>query len=201
VIQRKLLGTGNALSVAREKLNSGPVLVLNGDGPLITAKTLKALLKRHAQNRNKLSFLTFIDDSMSGYGRVIRDERGQITAIKEDKHTTLDEKNRFKELNGGIYLIEREALELLGRIRKNRSSGEYYITDIVSLVSTAGKKLDAYNCPQEEIRGVNTRRELYEVSEILRKKCISQWLKKGVTFLDPKVYIEMAEKGCDLSGP
>jgi bifunctional UDP-N-acetylglucosamine pyrophosphorylase/glucosamine-1-phosphate N-acetyltransferase len=189
VIQKKLLGTGNALSVAREKLNRGPVLVLNGDGPLITPKTLKALLKRHAQHRNKLSFLTFIDDSMSGYGRVIRDERGQVTAIKEDKHTTPAEKSRFKELNGGIYLIEREALEYLSRIRKNRSSGEYYITDIVSLVSAAGMKLDAYNCPQEEIRGVNTRRELYEVSEILRKKCISKWLKKGVTFLDPETSI------------
>jgi bifunctional UDP-N-acetylglucosamine pyrophosphorylase/glucosamine-1-phosphate N-acetyltransferase len=189
VIQKKLLGTGNALSVARRGLGSGPVLVLNGDGPLITTKTLKALLKRHAQNRNVLSFLTFVDDSMSGYGRVIRDERGQISAIKEDKHTTPAEKSRFQELNGGIYLMEREALEYMGRIRKNRSSGEYYITDLVSLVSAAGKKLDAYNCRQEEIRGVNNRRELYEVSEIMRRECISKWMKKGVTFLDPETSI------------
>ena len=185
VIQKKLLGTGNALSVAREKLNNGPVLVLNGDGPLITTNTLKILLKRHRQKKNMLSFLTFMDDSMSGYGRVIRDERGQITAIKEDKHTTPAEKKSFKELNGGIYLMERAALQYLGRIRKNSRSGEYYITDIVSLVSAAGKKLEAYTCEQEEIRGVNTRLELYEVSEIMRRKCISKWMKKGVTFLDP----------------
>jgi len=189
VIQKKLLGTGNALSVAREKLRRGPVLVLNGDGPLITTKTLKALLKRHVQNRNVLSFLTFIDDSMTGYGRIIRGESGQITAIKEDKHTTPAEKKRFRELNGGIYLMEREALQYLDRIRKNRSSGEYYITDIVSLVSSAGKKLDAYNCPQEESRGVNTRQELYEVSEIMRRECISKWMRKGVTFLDPETSV------------
>ncbi|KPK02089.1 MAG: hypothetical protein AMK71_03470 [Nitrospira bacterium SG8_35_4] len=189
VIQKKLLGTGNALAVAREKLNKGPVLVLNGDGPLITTKTLKTLLKRHAQSRNILSFLTFVDDSMSGYGRVIRDERGQVTAIKEDKHTTPAEKNRFKELNGGIYLMESGALGYLGRIRKNSTSGEFYITDLVSLLSAAGTKLGAYNCPQEEIRGVNTRKELYEVSEIMRRACIAKWMRKGVTFLDPETSI------------
>lgn len=185
VIQKKLLGTGNALSVARSALGSGPVLVLNGDGPLITTKTLRALFRRHAQNRNVLSFLTFHDDRVLGYGRIIRDDRGQITAIKEDKHTFPAEKKRFNELNGGVYLMEREALHYLNRIRKNSSSGEYYLTDVVALVSAAGRKLDAYACPREEIRGVNTRRELYEVSEILRNKYIAKWMRKGVTFLDP----------------
>jgi bifunctional UDP-N-acetylglucosamine pyrophosphorylase/glucosamine-1-phosphate N-acetyltransferase len=185
VIQKRLLGTGNALAVARRELGRGPVIVLNGDGPLITTKTLKTLIRRHAQSGNLLSFLTFVDDSMSGYGRVIRDERGNVTAIKEDKHTTRAEKQRFRELNGGIYLMEQEVLHYLGRIRKNSGSGEYYITDIVSLVSAAGRKLDAYDCPKEEIRGVNNRRELYEVSEIMRRTCISKWMEKGVTFLDP----------------
>jgi len=185
VVQKKLLGTGDALSTAMPELGRGPVLVLNGDGPLITTRTLKSLLKKHVRNRNALSFLTFLDESMSGYGRILRDNRGRVTAIKEDKHATAAEKNAYKELNGGIYLIEKNALRHLSRIRKNSSSGEYYLTDIVSLVSSEGKRLDAYRCPPEEIRGVNTRRELYEVSDILRNKCITRLMERGVTFLDP----------------
>jgi bifunctional UDP-N-acetylglucosamine pyrophosphorylase/glucosamine-1-phosphate N-acetyltransferase len=185
VVQKNLLGTGNALSVARKELNSRTTLVLNGDGPLLTTKTLRTLLRRHRQRRNTLSFLTFTDDSLSGYGRIFRNGSGKITGIVEDKHTTPQEKITHKELNGGVYMIEKEGLQYLHRIRKNRDSGEYYITDIVSLVSREGKKLEAYSCPSEEIHGVNSRHDLYEVSDILRKRYISLWMDKGVTFIDP----------------
>jgi bifunctional UDP-N-acetylglucosamine pyrophosphorylase/glucosamine-1-phosphate N-acetyltransferase len=189
VVQKNLLGTGNALSVARKELNSRTTLVLNGDGPLLTTKTLKALFKKHRQSRNILSFLTFINDSMSGYGRISRDDAGKITGIIEDKHATTKERNTYKELNGGIYMIEKEGLSFLNRIKKNRDSGEYYITDIVSLASRTGGKVEAYSCPSEEIHGVNTRHDLHKVSDILRKRYISQWMDKGVTYIDPDTSI------------
>jgi bifunctional UDP-N-acetylglucosamine pyrophosphorylase/glucosamine-1-phosphate N-acetyltransferase len=185
VLQKKLLGTGDAVAKAKKELSKGTVLILNGDCPLIRTRTLKNLLTGHSRNRNVLSFLSFQDRSMSGYGRVLRDKRGRVSGIVEDRHATVEEKKKIDELNGGVYVLEANILNFLKRIGKNRSSGEYYLTDIVGLVSQAEKKLDAYMCPAEEIRGVNTRNELYEISEIMRKRIISDWMKKGVTFLDP----------------
>jgi bifunctional UDP-N-acetylglucosamine pyrophosphorylase/glucosamine-1-phosphate N-acetyltransferase len=186
VLQKELLGTGDALAIARDELLKGTVLVLNGDCPLITAGTLKGLLARHKRSKNVLSFLSFIDESMTGYGRIIRDGSGKVTGIVEDKHASAVEKKMFKELNGGVYVMESETLRYLSKIKKNSSSGEYYLTDIIGIISEAGKRLDAYQCPSEEIRGVNSREELYEISAILKRRVISGWMKKGVTFIDPE---------------
>lgn len=188
VLQKRLLGTGNALSVAR-KSPKGPgketILVLNGDCPLITTGTLKTLLKKHRRDGNVLSFLSFIDDSLSGYGRVMRNDNGNVTGIVEDKHSTSEEKSIFRELNSGVYIMEPEALDWLGRIRKNSSSGEYYLTDIVNIISKKMGKVDAYKCTPEEIRGINSREELHEITMLLNRKNISKLMKKGVTFINP----------------
>jgi bifunctional UDP-N-acetylglucosamine pyrophosphorylase/glucosamine-1-phosphate N-acetyltransferase len=189
VIQRRLLGTGNALAIAKKVLKKSTVLVLNGDCPLITTETLKGLLINHERNKNILSFLSFIDDSLSGYGRVIRDDNGRVISIVEDRHVSPEDRERLKELNGGVYVMEFEVLNYIDRIKKNSSSGEYYLTDIVGIVSKMGKRLDAYRCSSEEIRGVNTREELHKVSEILNRRIISKWMERGVTFIDPDTSI------------
>jgi len=191
VVQKRLLGTAHALETARRALPSdrGTLLILNGDCPLITLDTLRRFLKMHKASRNALSLITFVDESLSGYGRIIRDDNGRITGIIEDKHTTLEEKRRFRELNGGVYLMEHEALKYLHRIKKNSSSGEYYLTDIVEILSKNGMKVDAYPFSFEDIMGVNTREELYRVSEIMKRRIISGWMKKGVTFIDPSASI------------
>jgi len=188
-LQKELLGTGDAVATARKQLKKGTVLVLNGDGPLISANTLKGLLRNHNRSKNTLSFLSFIDESLSGYGRVFRDAEGNVTGIVEDKHTSPEEKSKFKELNSGVYLMETSVLGSLGKIKKNNSSGEYYLTDLVELTSKAGKKVNAYDCPPEDILGVNSREELFQVSNILRKRIITQWLDKGVTFIDPNTSV------------
>jgi bifunctional UDP-N-acetylglucosamine pyrophosphorylase/glucosamine-1-phosphate N-acetyltransferase len=185
IIQKKLLGTGDALATAGKELKKGAVLVLNGDCPLITTKTLNMLIEKHKQEKNIISFLSFADDSMPGYGRVLRDEKGKVRGIVEDKHATSEEKKKFKELNSGVYILETEALDYLDGIKKNRASGEYYLTDIIGIVSREGKRLNAYICPAEDIRGVNNRWELYEVSDILRRRTIVKLMDRGVTFVDP----------------
>jgi bifunctional UDP-N-acetylglucosamine pyrophosphorylase/glucosamine-1-phosphate N-acetyltransferase len=189
VLQKQLLGTGDAVAAARKSIHKGSVLILNGDGPLITTKTLKELIGKHRRRGNTLSFLSFKDNELSGYGRVFRDDRGAVTRIVEDKHVTSADRKTFKELNGGVYLIEAEALRYLNGIKKNSLSGEYYLTDIVDIVSRSAQKLNAYNCPPEDILGVNSREDLFNVSSIMRKRIISHWMKKGVTFIDPDTTI------------
>jgi bifunctional UDP-N-acetylglucosamine pyrophosphorylase/glucosamine-1-phosphate N-acetyltransferase len=189
IIQERLLGTGNALAEARKDLKgikNTTIIVINGDSPLITAKTLKELLKRHKHDKNDLSFLSFTDDSASGYGRVLRDKDSRVIGIVEDKHATREDR-RVKELNGGVYAIEPGILNYLDILKKHSSSGEYYLTDIVGIAPRFGKRVNAYNCPSEEIRGVNTREELHQVSDILNRRIISKWMKKGVTFIAPQM--------------
>jgi len=185
VTQKKLLGTGDALATARKVLKKGAVLVLNGDCPLITAKTLKMLIEKHKQERNVVSFLSFVDESMRGYGRILRDKKGKVGKIVEDRHATSEEKNNHKELNSGVYILQTGTLDYLDGIKKNSASGEYYLTDLIGIVSKEGKKLNAYICPAEDIRGVNNRAELYEVADIIRKRKITALMGRGVTFVDP----------------
>jgi bifunctional UDP-N-acetylglucosamine pyrophosphorylase/glucosamine-1-phosphate N-acetyltransferase len=186
VTQKRLLGTGNALAVAKKALkNKSSILVLNGDCPLITTKTLRGFLAKHRRSRNDLSYLSFIDGSLKGYGRTIRDSAGRVTGIVEDRHATRHQKKAFTELNGGVYVLRPETLSFLGRIKKNRDSGEYYLTDLINILTRAGKKVNTYICPHEEILGVNSREDLYKVSKIFQARVIAGLLKKGVTFVDP----------------
>ncbi|MBC8414775.1 NTP transferase domain-containing protein, partial [bacterium] len=185
VEQKELLGTGDAVATAMRHIKKGTVLVMNGDCPLITSKSLKQFLARHKRSKNDLSLLSFIDPEMSGYGRIFRDDAGNVTEIVEDKHATAEERKIFTELNGGIYLISSDVLSYLDKVKLNRASGEYYLTDLVEIAAKRKRKLNAYTCPAEEVRGVNSRRELYEVSDILRKKTIAALMDRGVTFIDP----------------
>ncbi len=191
IIQEKLLGTGNALAEVKNAvrdIRNSTIVVLNGDSPLITSETLKGFLKKHKSDENHLSFLSFIDDSVSGYGRVVRDINGKVINIVEDKHAAPEVRN-IKELNGGVYAVEPEILNYLNRLKKHKASGEYYITDLVGIASEHGRKVSAYDCPPEQIKGVNTRAELHQVSEILNSRIISEWMKKGVTFISPATSI------------
>ncbi len=191
VRQRKLLGTGNALAEAKrasKDMKNSTILVLNGDSPLITSKTLKEFLKKHKRNKNGLSFLSFNDDA-SGYGRVLRNRQGSVTGIVEDRHATASEKRNIKELNGGIYAMEFKITNYLSKLEKHGSSGEYYVTDLVGIASQNGKKVEAYNCPSKEVRGINTRAELHQAIESLNRKNISGWMQKGIAFIDPSASI------------
>lgn len=188
VVQRRLLGTGNALAEAKKALKdirNGTIVVLNGDSPLITPETLKGFLEKHRRDKNDLSFLSFFDDSLSGYGRVLRNKQSSVFGIVEDRHATINEKRNIKELNGGVYAMEFKIMNYLSKLKKHISSGEYYLTDIVGIVTKDGKRVEAYNCPSEEVRGINTRTELHHAIGILNRRNISGLMQRGVTFIDP----------------
>ena len=192
-LQPRAMGTGDAVRCALPLIGDfrGDVLVLNGDTPLVMPDTIRKFLNLHRKDRNALSVLSFKASDPSAYGRILRDSSGEIQAIIEDRDATPLQKE-IGEVNSGLYALRSDALPLVGRIRLNRSKGEYYLTDIISAALRGKMKTSAYLIGnEEEFMGVNTREELRRASDVMRRRIISRWAKKGVDFLDARsVFID-----------
>jgi len=190
-LQAEAKGTGHALLCARESLKGfgGTVVVLNGDTPLITAETIRKLMRLHERNDDVISVLSFRAKDPSNYGRVVRNGPAKVSIV-EEKDATADEK-RIEEVNSGVYALDRKALALLDQIRKNPLKGEYYLTDIVATAADKGMKTSAYCIgEEEEFMGVNTPEELCRASALMKKDVVRKLVGKGVTLVDPRsVYI------------
>jgi bifunctional UDP-N-acetylglucosamine pyrophosphorylase/glucosamine-1-phosphate N-acetyltransferase len=185
-VQEKPKGTAHALLTATTKLNGfkGTVLVMNGDTPLVTSVTLKKFLKLHRKHKNSVSFISFIAENPSSYGRVLKDRLGKPLRIIEEQDATEEEKT-IKEVNSGIYAIEAHALPLLSNIKLNKRKKEYYLTDIIQIAAQKGIDTGVYCLGnEEEFMGVNTKHDFLKVHEVMRKRIISFWVKKGVNFID-----------------
>ncbi|MDP2755648.1 MAG: NTP transferase domain-containing protein, partial [Nitrospirota bacterium] len=162
VQQKEAKGTGDALLKAAPSLRGfqGTVLVVNGDTPLITPETLKKFLLLHIKRRDTLSLISFISREPDSYGRVIRDERGNVLSIIENRDATVSQKS-IKEVNSGVYAIESQGMCLLKAMKLNESKGEYYLTDLVHIAKNKGVKIDAFCMgSKDEFIGINTHQEL-----------------------------------------
>ncbi len=191
-IQKKALGTADALRAGIRAIKKlAPTLIINGDTPLVREETLKRFIKRHKKEQGSISILSFIAEDPSSYGRIIRDKAGDVIAIREQIDATPEEK-KIKEVNSGIYIIEPEALGLLKLIKKNINKGEYFLTDIVSIGVRKGLKIRAYPVAEEEdLLGINTRKDLSIASAIMRKRINEGFMLEGVTLINPDhTYIE-----------
>ncbi len=187
VIQRRPLGTGDALKKALEKVKfDKTLLVMNGDTPLIREETLRRLILLHKKEKNDITFLSFITDEPGSYGRIIRNDDGKVMKIVEAM--ALKEKDKdIKEVNAGVYLIEPTAVELLRSIRKNSISSEYYLTDIIEIARKRGLKVNAHPfADEEEMIGINTRIELSRAIKIMQKRISTRHMENGVTIIDPE---------------
>lgn len=185
-LQEEQLGTGHAVKCAIDFLNGkkGTVAVFNGDAPLITEETIKALFKAHSENGNSVTILTSILEDSSGYGRIIRDGN-EVLKIVEHKDCN-DEELKVKEINSGMYCFEIESLvECLGNLSNNNSQGEYYLTDVIGMLKEKNEKVGALVINHEETLGVNSRVQLAEVESILRKRINNKHLENGITIIDP----------------
>ncbi len=186
--QKKLLGTADAVrSVAKHLVSyNGDVLVLCGDTPLLTPETVLQLIKRHRTSKAACTVLTAVVEHSQGYGRIIRDEKNQVIAIREDKDASPEEKE-IAEINVGIYCFKsRQLREYLKKIRLNPLKKEYYLTDIIELLAKAGLKVDALVAadPQEGL-GVNTRADLAAAQSVIQKRILDKLMINGVTIVDP----------------
>ncbi len=185
VIQKEPRGTADAVKAAIKNLNpfNGTVLILNGDTPLIGTDILKKLLSLHRQNHEDISIISFIAKDPSSYGRIVRKD-DEVVSIIEDRDASEEQKS-IKEVNSGIYAIDTNALRLLKEIKINKSKGEYYLTDIVDIAVKKGLKVRAHIIGgEEELTGINTRRDLLNATHYLREKILSKWIDNGVSFID-----------------
>lgn len=186
-IQEEMLGTGHAVMQAVKFLEGkkGRVLVLNGDVPILRPETINRLLDKSIDNKEAATLLTAIYDDPFGYGRIIRDEGGNIEGIVEEKDAT-DEQKEISEINAGIYCFDIEALlEALKEIKPNNSQGEYYLTDVIEIIGNKGLKTGAVIVEDNtEILGVNDRMQLQMVTKILQHRINSELMMNGVTIED-----------------
>lgn len=185
--QEEMLGTGHAVIQAKEYLRGkkGKILVLNGDVPLIRPDTLNKLIEKSIENKEYATLLTAIYDNPKGYGRIVRDEGGNISAIVEEKDTTEEEKE-IKEINAGIYCFDIEELLLaLDKIKPNNAQGEYYLTDVIKIMNEKGLKTGAVIVEDNtEILGINDRIQLEMLTKVLQMRINTEHMKKGVTIED-----------------
>lgn len=185
--QDEMLGTGHAVMQAKEFLKGkkGKVLVLNGDVPLIRPETLNKLIEKSIENKEYATLLTAIYDDPTGYGRIVRDEGGNIEGIVEEKDTT-EEQRKITEINAGIYCFDIEALlDALEKITPNNKQGEYYITDVIQIMNDSGLKTGAVLVEDNtEILGINDRVQLGILTKVLQMRINTELMKQGVTIED-----------------
>ena len=185
--QDEMLGTGHAVMQAKEYLKGkkGKVLVLNGDVPLIRPETLNKLIEKSIENKEYATLLTAIYDDPTGYGRIVRDEGGNIEGIVEEKDTT-EEQRKITEINAGIYCFDIEALlDALEKITPNNKQGEYYITDVIQIMNDKGLKTGAVLVEDNtEILGINDRIQLGILTKVLQMRINTELMKQGVTIED-----------------
>ncbi len=188
VIQQARLGTGDAVRAAAGALANfdGPVVVIAGDVPLVRAETIAALLEAWRGAGAACTVLTAFIPDPTGYGRVLRDEAGAVTAIVEHRDLN-DDQLAVGECNVGIYCFDARALfDVLAGLAPANAQGEYYLTDVIALLNERKLRVTAVVLDDvDESHGVNTRVQLASVGRVLQRRINEGHMLDGVTMTDP----------------
>ena len=184
VLQQPQNGTGHAVQQLLKPLQSfqGELLVLNGDVPLLRAETVNALVRTHRDSKADVTLLTARLEDPTGYGRVVADDNGCVSAIIEHRDCT--EEQRSNNLtNAGIYCFNWEKLaQVLPQLSTDNDQGELYLTDTVHLLEVA---MHVEVSDPDEVNGINNRRQLAQCEGVLQQRLREHWMDEGVTFVDP----------------
>ena len=189
-VQESQDGTGHAVRVAWEALDpaerSGTVLVAYGDTPLLEGESLRAFADDHEAADRSVSILSGLVADPFGYGRVLRDDAGEVTGIVEQKDATA-EQAAVNEINSGILAFDAEFLDAaLPRLTNDNAKGEYYLTDTVALARDDGLGVGAF--PLDDVQqttGANDRAQLAELAQEMNRRILDRWMRDGVTIVDP----------------
>jgi bifunctional UDP-N-acetylglucosamine pyrophosphorylase / glucosamine-1-phosphate N-acetyltransferase len=192
-------GTGDAVMVGltafpdEDDLDDGDVVVLPGDTPLLRPETVANLLREHRMSGAACSILTADLHAPTGYGRVVRQKDGMVARVVEEGDATPDER-AITEVNTSIYCFRRGVLApALRRISPDNVQGEYYLTDVIEVLRTAGYPVVAVTVADpDEVHGVNDRLQLARAEAELRRRTNQRWLRHGVTMIDPdRTYVDV----------
>ena len=194
VSQKEQLGTGHAVAQAVDHLTSSKTLILLGDVPCIREESIKQL----AQSDADVVVLTQTVNDPRGYGRIIRNEKGQPSKIVEEKDTNPNEK-LVKEVNTGIFCVDTALLKkFLSTLNNSNAKGEYYLTDLIEFASSKGASIEtAYPSLAFEASGVNSKRQLAELERHYQLALAHELMDSGVTISDPKRIDIRGTLACD----
>ncbi|MCB0078284.1 MAG: bifunctional N-acetylglucosamine-1-phosphate uridyltransferase/glucosamine-1-phosphate acetyltransferase [Anaerolineales bacterium] len=188
VLQAPQLGTGHAVMQARPLLGEAPaeiVLVLYGDGPLITAETLRHAMTTHRQRNAAVTLLSFLPDDPTGYGRIVRDGIDRVAAIVEHKDAT-ESQRQIRESNSGIMLFDGAWLWPALDSLSLSPQGEYYLTDLIAHAVAERQQVEAVIVDEDEVMGINDRVQLAAASALLWQRRRTRLMRSGVTLIDPQ---------------
>lgn len=186
-VQKEQLGTGHAVMQAIDFIsNDDNILVLCGDTPLITAKTLNNLKLLHEKENNGVTMISAISENPNGYGRIVRDENNNFDKIVEHKDCNENEL-KINEVNTGVYIFKGfELIEALKKLKNENSQGEYYLTDTLELIKNNNGKVGVMVALDEnEFLGINSKLQLAEASKVMKKRINEFHMINGVTIEDP----------------
>ncbi len=172
VVQQEQLGTGDAIKTAVPSIGSNieTVLTVYGDDSAFYPVSLfEAMVEKKEASQCDLLFLTIHKEEPTGLGRIVRDDSGKVVRIVEEKNAT-DEERQIKEINTGFYCFDKQFLvDHIGDIQKNPLSGEYYLTDMVEIALSNGKKVEAFLVEDDSIwHGVNNRSDLVSAQKKIK---------------------------------
>jgi bifunctional UDP-N-acetylglucosamine pyrophosphorylase/glucosamine-1-phosphate N-acetyltransferase len=186
-VQEPPKGTGDAVARALPHLpDDGETLVLSGDVPLITPKTLKALLELRRSRGAAAALVSAVPAEPGSYGRIVRDDVGEVIGIVEARDVTPAQRG-IGEVNAGMYVFDLAALRRsVGLLRPDNDQGEYYLTDTIGILASEGHGVAALRVDDPaEMAGVNSRADLAEVHSLLNARVVRHLQEAGVTVLDP----------------
>ena len=187
VEQSEQLGTGHALLQARPLLEgqSEMVAVWYADMPLLSVDTLRRLTELQTDGRGPITMLTVEADDPMGFGRILRDEAGQVVGIVEEAVAT-DAQKKIRELNCGVYCFDGDWLWPHLTQLPLSPKGEYYLTDIVAMAVAEGQVVEALKISDvTEVLGINDRTHLAQAEAVMRQRINQKWMLEGVTLLAP----------------
>lgn len=186
-VQEQQLGTAHAVLAAREAIarHQGDVLVVFGDTPLIVPETLQSVIAC-LDSETPLAVLGFNAADPTGYGRLLCDDAGNVTAIREHKDAT-EEERAVTFCNSGVMAFRGEVmLDLLDRIGTGNAQGEYYLTDAVAIARGEGYRVAAQACSEEEVLGINSRNQLAIAEAVFQRRCRERAMAEGATLIAPE---------------
>ncbi|MGQ9664827.1 MAG: NTP transferase domain-containing protein [bacterium] len=185
-IQEIARGTGDAAKKGLTIATNPNILILYGDVPLLKKETINGMIENHFQNNADLTVLTCELPNPTGYGRIVRNNSGKLVKIVEHIDATEQEK-RIKEINTGIYFGSKALISnALTKINTDNKQKEFYLTDIVHNLIKAKKKVIGFKIEDpEQIMGINTKLELAQIRDIVKKRWLSELMLNGVYIEDP----------------